>query len=322
VYVWTFGDGSTSNALEPAHTYLNPGRYTVSLFYNNDYCDSTLVKNQYIRVVDAPKLGFSVASQRGCAPFLAQFTDTVSLNVTKKEYLFSDSTSWKIVSTPKFNYIFNKPGHYWAVQKLYGYTGCVIRTDSIQLFVSKGVSISDSIHINRASYDIDNILHLHWLPHSASVNYQVLKSLNGVNFSPLNQTKDTFLTDVSMPKSQVFYQVKAMDSCGSFSSSQNKVAPSYIAGITQNGNESAIIHQSLQQGFGLPISANLLGSFNTKFPFNLLQADPSNPFADLNFAQKDYLRKCYHLLSQFNNQEMYSNNFCLDYVPIIFIKYI
>lgn len=319
-YVWTFGDGSlSSNVFEPSHTFTQPGYYTVSLFYSNGYCDSTLVKNQYIHVVDAPKPGFTLANKQGCSPFIAQFTDTVSLNVTKKEYLFSDSLLWKPISSPKFNYTFTKPGHYWAVQKLYGYTGCIIRTDSVQVFVSKGLLTSDSIRIVSASFNLDNILRLDWRPNLAATNYQVYKSVNGTTFLPLVQTKDTFSFDKSIPSNVIYYKVKGIDSCGSFSSSLNIVSPAFISGNTVNGNEAAQINHNLPQGLGVWLKTELLGSFDNKFQFATIQTNPSNPFNDNDFARQDYLRKCYRLSSSFASQEMYSNTFCMDYVPVVYI---
>ena len=35
-YLWTFGDGTTSTAVNPVHTYTYPGFYRVSLQVNND----------------------------------------------------------------------------------------------------------------------------------------------------------------------------------------------------------------------------------------------------------------------------------------------
>ena len=37
---WDFGDGNTSNALNPIHTYANPGTYNISL--NISYYSQTL----------------------------------------------------------------------------------------------------------------------------------------------------------------------------------------------------------------------------------------------------------------------------------------
>lgn len=47
--------------------------------------------------------------------------------------------------------------------------------------------------------------------------------------------------------------------------------------------------------------------------------NPPNPFNDLDFAIQDNLRKCYLLLSDIDGQNMYSNNFCLDIVPVFFM---
>ena len=50
-YVWDFGDGTTSTALNPSHTYQNPGQYTVSLIANGGACGlDTLVLVDYINV--------------------------------------------------------------------------------------------------------------------------------------------------------------------------------------------------------------------------------------------------------------------------------
>ncbi|HIH27784.1 MAG TPA: PKD domain-containing protein [Methanoregulaceae archaeon] len=40
-YLWTFGDGATSTAANPVHTYLDPGFYRVSLQVSNDGGTST-----------------------------------------------------------------------------------------------------------------------------------------------------------------------------------------------------------------------------------------------------------------------------------------
>jgi PKD repeat protein len=40
-YSWTFGDGGTSNAATPSHTYTTAGTYTVTLMATNGICSST-----------------------------------------------------------------------------------------------------------------------------------------------------------------------------------------------------------------------------------------------------------------------------------------
>ena len=51
-YAWDFGDGGTSTAVEPSHTY-NPGTYTVKLTATNAAGSNVMTRTDYI-VVDAP----------------------------------------------------------------------------------------------------------------------------------------------------------------------------------------------------------------------------------------------------------------------------
>jgi PKD repeat protein len=49
-YLWDFGDGATSAARNPSHTYTSFGRYTVSLTILNPYSQDTEEKTGYIDV--------------------------------------------------------------------------------------------------------------------------------------------------------------------------------------------------------------------------------------------------------------------------------
>ncbi len=319
LYVWTFGDGATSNDFEPTHTYTQPGIYTVTLFYSNGYCDSTLVKNQYIRIVDAPKPGFSVVNKQGCVPFLALITDTVSLNVTKKEYLFSDSAKWRTISTPKFNYTFQKPGHYWAVQKLYGYTGCIMRTDSVQIFVSKGLRPTDSIAITLASYDTLNQLYLEWESHPAAISYTIYRSVNGSSFSLLTNTTQTKATDIEAFKKPNYYKVVAADSCGKLSAAKNIVKPQWVSGERLPENKTAILTYTSDEGLGNAQIIELEWTYQHAIHLKLGETNPTNPYRDENFATPGYLKKCYRVTALHDGTKMYSNYECLNFEPQTFI---
>lgn len=52
-YAWDFGDGNTSNAANPSHTYTAAGVYTVSLTVSNAYGSDTMTRTDYI-TVDEP----------------------------------------------------------------------------------------------------------------------------------------------------------------------------------------------------------------------------------------------------------------------------
>lgn len=56
--LWDFGDGVTSTALNPTHTYSKPGVYDVTLTNTNNGCPSVVKKTQYITVLP-PIAGFT-----------------------------------------------------------------------------------------------------------------------------------------------------------------------------------------------------------------------------------------------------------------------
>jgi tripartite motif-containing protein 71 len=51
-YSWDFGDGSTSSSPNPVHTYVQSGKYTVTLTVSNAAGYNTLVKKNYIAVAE------------------------------------------------------------------------------------------------------------------------------------------------------------------------------------------------------------------------------------------------------------------------------
>lgn len=53
-WIWNFGDGGTSTAQNPSHTYTSAGTYTVSLKVSNNYGSNTLTRTNYITVADVP----------------------------------------------------------------------------------------------------------------------------------------------------------------------------------------------------------------------------------------------------------------------------
>lgn len=53
-YAWTFGDGGTSTAASPSHTYTTAGTYTVTLTVTNACGNNTLTRTNYITVNTPP----------------------------------------------------------------------------------------------------------------------------------------------------------------------------------------------------------------------------------------------------------------------------
>ncbi len=91
---WTFGDGATSTQQHPAHTYANPGSYTVSLTTTGPGGVDTRTKSDFV-VVDepAPVAGFSAWPTTGLAPLDVAFTDASQNVVTAWAWDFGDGSS-------------------------------------------------------------------------------------------------------------------------------------------------------------------------------------------------------------------------------------
>jgi len=75
-FTWDFGDGTTSNATDPSHSYTAIGVYSVSLTaVNVNGCDSTVTQVALIDIAH-PTAGFSAFPTFAfCPPLLVSFTD-------------------------------------------------------------------------------------------------------------------------------------------------------------------------------------------------------------------------------------------------------
>lgn len=94
---WTFGDGATSFARNPDHTYTSPGSYDVSLRVVSAHGEHTTTQLDFI-VVDAvpPTAAFSVDHETGLAPQWVRFSDESAAGtsaITSWLWDFGDSTT-------------------------------------------------------------------------------------------------------------------------------------------------------------------------------------------------------------------------------------
>ncbi len=104
---WDFGDGATSTATSPSHTYDTPGTYTVSLtaFWSAD--TTTTTKVDYIAAVPVPQ--FSATPTYGIAPLAVDFTNLTSETPLGWRWDFGDGTT-STATNPSHTY--DTPGTY------------------------------------------------------------------------------------------------------------------------------------------------------------------------------------------------------------------
>src|SRR3989440_9040280 len=92
---WAFGDGTSSPAQNPVHTYAAAGSYSVSLTVTNSGGSNSLTKPSYISVATppAPLAPFSGSPTSGTAPLAVTFTDQSTGPPAAWSWDFGDGTS-------------------------------------------------------------------------------------------------------------------------------------------------------------------------------------------------------------------------------------
>ncbi|MEI6123558.1 MAG: PKD domain-containing protein [Bacteroidota bacterium] len=123
-YLWTFGDGGTSNATNPTHNYLAPGTYNVTLKATNGSGNNTMVKNAYIKVYAFPNVSFTGAPLNGCTPSNVCFTNTSTAGggpITSYSWSFGDGGS---ATTASPCHIYNSPGTFQVILTVNDQNSC------------------------------------------------------------------------------------------------------------------------------------------------------------------------------------------------------
>ncbi|MDG1045833.1 MAG: gliding motility-associated C-terminal domain-containing protein [Bacteroidia bacterium] len=340
-WVWTFGDGetyTTDTAEAVSHAYANAGVYSVSLHYYNGYCDSTLVKNQYIRVVEAPAPGFEVDNNRGCSPFGLTVTDTITEFVRKKEYNYYDGTGWHEVAKDDPQILMNYPhaGNYWVVQRLYGYTGCITQQDSVRVYVTPGVTLADTIHTQRGSYlqhtstdgawkinyrgdgywqGAPEQIELEWTSHAAAVSYHIHR--DGIKIAKVDSPRLVYHDEIGIPR-VVEYRVTGEDSCGHETSWGRSARPIKLDGENTD-NEIAIItfspYGETVEEIEYQVYVEQDGAWEV-----LSEVGKREEYKDMDYAQRtseQMIEKCY-VVSDVAGA-IWSNVVCLAYQPTVFV---
>ena len=103
-YFWDFGDGATSTANNPQHTYTTEGTFTVNLYAITD-CD-TAVATQTVNILLPPTAGFNAPpTATGCGSVDIQYTNTSSPNATSFSWSFpGGNPATSTLQNPVVNY--------------------------------------------------------------------------------------------------------------------------------------------------------------------------------------------------------------------------
>jgi PKD repeat protein len=138
---WTFGDGGTSTAQNPSHTYNAAGTYTVSLTVTGPGGSDTETKAGYIVVTEAaPVANFSGTPASGYKPLTVQFTDGSTGNITSRSWTFGDGGT-STVQNP--SHIYNANGTYSVSLTVTGPGGSDTETKTGYIVVTEAAPTAD-----------------------------------------------------------------------------------------------------------------------------------------------------------------------------------
>lgn len=129
-YSWDFGDGQTSAAASPSHTYNAPGQYDVSLTIVTPEGQQTVSDSNYVTICEPVVAAFSASTMSGEAPLAVSFTDASSGSPTSWQWSFGDGGS---SNAQHPQHTFTAPGVYQVTLTVAG--GCCTESSSSQLAI-------------------------------------------------------------------------------------------------------------------------------------------------------------------------------------------
>jgi gliding motility-associated-like protein len=124
-FLWDFGDGGTSTATNPVHTYQAAGVYTITLIaIDPNTCNISDTTSLTISVFDNPVSNFSFAPVPPVENTPTTFTNLASPDAIRFKWLFGDGDSLLTTSRLNIQHQYNATGKYNACLVVYNSAGC------------------------------------------------------------------------------------------------------------------------------------------------------------------------------------------------------
>jgi PKD repeat protein len=132
---WTFGDGTSSTAQNPSHTYNGSGTYGVSLTVTNSGGSSNATGSIVVSAMQPPVANFTATPTSGAAPLKVQFTDTSTGSPTSWSWAFGDGGT---STTQNPSYTYAKVGTFTAKLTVSNANGSTSKTSNLTVTGSGG----------------------------------------------------------------------------------------------------------------------------------------------------------------------------------------
>lgn len=132
--LWDLGDGTTTEAVNPSHTYTLPGNYTVGNIVTNSFgCTAGYTLPTPVRVQSTPVADFTASQTTGCnTPFIVSFTANAPAGVTYS-WNFGDGSSASAEANPMHTY--TAEGSYTVSLTVTTSEGCTTTVTKANLIV-------------------------------------------------------------------------------------------------------------------------------------------------------------------------------------------
>jgi len=139
-YLWDFGDGSTSTAANPSHTYTAFGSYTVSLTaVSVNGCSTTVVMPNYISVYQV-NMNITANPPGGCVPATIQFTATTTPNVPITSYVWNFGDGTVVAGGATATHTYTTVGNFTVTVDFITSQGCSFTSNPLNMPVGEAVS--------------------------------------------------------------------------------------------------------------------------------------------------------------------------------------
>ncbi|RMG19462.1 MAG: PKD domain-containing protein [Bacteroidetes bacterium] len=232
---WYFGDGPGlgDSIQHPTHTYLDDGRFTVTMVIRDVVgCTDTITKQDYI-YLRHPEAALEASALLGCNPVDITFRSTGTLTdttITNYQWCITDSASnlTQCVSSLAVDSIvmpFSEPGNFLVQLVVTDALGCPDSSEVISVSINQRV-VPPPLSMRRVSVESDTSVSVFWEPYQLTdfMSYVVYRTdPNGLTVA-LDTLRDQLMTqyldhDPALDCSQnvYCYQVLVQNTCEEFS---------------------------------------------------------------------------------------------------------
>ncbi len=274
---WDFGDGGSSTAQNPSHTYADAGTYTVSLTATSAACQDTKTATGYITVSASPTANFVGSPTSGNAPLTVNFTDQSTGNPTSWSWNFGDGGT----STSQ------NPSHTYTTAGTYSVTLTVSSVCGSNQFTRNNyISVSDA---PSAEMHVDDMTFTR-IVNGANQRSRVYVTILDAGGQPV--VGATVSGYFNAPSTATVSAVTSSSGVATLTSSKTKSPPAdwcftvtdvVLTGYTYNSGAN-VVTQGCESGFVYEFANGPAQALPREFGLEQNYPNPFNPTTDIAFS--------------------------------------